>query len=534
MEFATRIAALSNPAAYPVAVPGEAEPVEVHQTHLSVVFLAGRFAYKIKKPVDLGFVDYRSIERRRFYCDEEVRLNRRLAPTIYRGVVPITRDGNSVRAEGDGEVVDWAVKMDRLSPDDTLKARLDRGAAGEEEVIRVAQRIAAFHARADGGPGIARFGRFETVARNARENFEQAADHVGSTLSRSVFDRLERLNEASLAALRTVIEGRADRGGPRDGHGDLRLGHIYLFPERPPPNDLAIIDCIEFADRFRCADPLADIAFLIMDLCHHDQRGLAALCSTAYLDAAGETPAEVASLLRFYTAYRAVVRAKVEGMELNEPEIPSDERTLALVRSRAHWLLALGQLESPRRRPAMVLVGGLPGAGKSTLGRSLAEQGGLTLIRSDEVRKQLAGLIDGAEATAPFEEGIYTSEWTDRTYAECLRRAEAVLFEGERVLIDASFGKETHRRCFLDAARRGNVPAVFLNCQAAPEVIHARLDGRRGDTSDADWSIHLQVAARWEEPTSKTRKDVIIINTGANPEASARMAVEQLRERGLW
>lgn len=388
MELARLIAALADPAAYPRSLGVEA--VEVRQTHISAVFLAGPFAYKLKKPLDLGFLDYSTLERRRYFCEQEVRLNRRLAPAVYLGVVPVTADAAGVRMEGHGEIIDWAVKMVRLPDEAMLRERLRRGELGREPLEALARRLAAFHARAEAGPAVAAYGRFEVVAGNARENFDQAAPHVGTTLSRAVFERLRSLTEAALAGLRPLIEARAARGVPRDGHGDLRLDHIYLFPDRAPPGDLVIIDCIEFNDRFRCADPMADIAFTVVDLIHHGRRDLAAAFADAYFRAAGDV--EGRALLPFYTAYRTAVRGKVEGMELAEPEVPEAERSAALVRARAHWLLALSELESPSRRPCLVLIGGLPGTGKTTLARGLAGRAGFDVIRSDLVRKELAGL----------------------------------------------------------------------------------------------------------------------------------------------
>jgi len=209
------------------------------------------------------------------------------------------------------------------------------------------------------------------------------------------------------------------------------------------------------------------------------------------------------ALLPFYTAYRAAVRGKVEGFELFEKEIPETERAAALTRARAHWLLALGELESPNRRPCLALVGGLPGTGKSTLAHGLAEQAGFSLIRSDVVRKELAGVAD-SEGAAAFGEGIYSSDWTERTYAECLRRAEALLFEGKRVLVDASFREEKTRGAFLEAAAGWGVPAVFLLCRAGAETVRARLRARRNDVSDADWSVHQKAAESWQQPSPNT------------------------------
>ena len=285
---------------------------------------------------------------------------------------------------------------------------------------------------------------------------------MNSTLSQTVFERLKRLTEEALARLRPLIEERARRGVPRDTHGDLHLDHVYLFLERQPPADLVIIDCIEFNERFRFSDPVADMAFLAMDLSFHGRKDLAQAFSEAYFQSTGDNKGRI--LAPFYTSYRAAVRGKVEGFELSEKEIPEDERITALAKARAHWLLALGELEEPGSKPCLVLVGGLPGSGKSTLARALAEHAGFCVLRSDLVRKELTGRA-GQVPAAEFGEGIYTSAWTERTYAACLRRAESLLFEGKRVLVDATFREEIQRIVFLGAAGRLSVPAVFLVCR---------------------------------------------------------------------
>ena len=518
MELTEVIDALTNPAAYPNSV----EYVEVHQTHISAVFLAGAWAYKIKKPVDLGFLDFTTLEKRRHFCDEEVRLNRRLAPSVYHGVVAVAHAEGRLKMEGDGEVIEWAVKMDRLPEEATLLRRVQRGEIQAEFMAALARKVAAFHARAERGDHIAAFGRFDVVAGNARENFTQAAAQVGVTISQSVLDRLRDLTDKHLAALRPLIESRAARGLPCDTHGDLHLDHVYLFPDKPPPDDLAVIDCIEFNERFRFADPVADMAFLVMDLLFQGRRDLADTFADAYFQAAND--AEGRALLPFYVAYRAAVRGKVEGFAVAEKEIPEGEQRAALVRAPAHWLLALGELEDPKRRPALVLVGGLPGVGKSTLARGLAERAGFDVIRSDVVRKELA---------AGSSQDIYTIEWTERTYVECLRRAESLLFEGRRVIVDASFRAEAHRRLFLDAAVRWCVPAIFLLCQARPERARQRLAQRRGDVSDADWAVYVQAAESWEDAAPATRQVLRVLSTDGPLERTMAAALGQLRALGL-
>jgi aminoglycoside phosphotransferase family enzyme/predicted kinase len=524
MELSQLIAELSQPAAYSYPVP----LIEVRQTHISVVFLAGSFVYKIKKPVDLGFLDFSSLEKRRHYCQEEVRLNRRLAPEVYLDVVPVTVGPSGARFEGRGDAIEWAVKMQRLPDDANMESRLDRGQLDTGNVADLAGRIAAFHAAAEGGERIAAFGRFDVVAGNARENLEQAAPHVGTTISRAVLDRLQSLVEASLEQNRALIEARADAGAPRDTHGDLRLDHVYLLPDRAPPADVIVIDCIEFNERFRFADPVADMAFLVMGFLGRGRGDLARTFADAYFRSSGDEAGR--ALLPFYVSYRAAVRGKVESLKLVEPEIPQAERDAALVRARGLWLLALSALEQPGRRPALVLVGGLPGSGKSTLAADLARQAGFTVIRSDVVRKELAGGLATSTSAAGFELGIYSPSWTERTYAECLRRAGELLLAGGRVIVDASFGDDRQRQAFLEAAFRLGVAGIFMLCHAPRDTIRERLGARRGDASDADWAIHLRAAETWQEPGPMARAALREISTVGSRQESLESALDALRD----
>jgi uncharacterized protein len=528
MDSSALVSALATPAAYPHAP----KRVEVRQTHISRVFLAGPFVYKVKKPLALGFLDYSTLEKRHHFCEEEVRLNRRLAPEAYLGVVPITQQDGVIRVESSGEVIEWAVKMVHLPDDARLSEHVKRGAVGAAFFEDLGRKLVAFHTQAERGPRISAFGRFEVVAGNALENFEQAANQVGTTVSRAVFERLHALVQQALADLRGLIERRALRGVPCDTHGDLRLDHVYVFPDRPPPNDLAIIDCIEFNERFRCADPVADMAFLTMDLASNGHRDLAQAFSDAYFHAA--TDEEGKELLPFYASYRAAVRGKVEGIKQGESEVPATQRAMALDAARGSWLLALEILEQPARRPCLVLVGGLPGTGKSTLAAGLAQRASFTVIRSDVVRKQLAGLANNAPAASSFEQGIYTPEWTARTYDECLRRAQAALFEGKRVLVDASFRDDAQRLRFLEAAARWSVSALFFVCTAHQQAVQERLARRQGDPSDADWTTHQQTSHQWQDPGPSTRPVTHEIDTSSDTDKTIAGALEILRACDLF
>lgn len=517
MRLDELITALADSKAYPR--PG---PVEVRQTHLSVAFLVGDDVYKIRKPVNLGFVDFRTLDSRKRDCEEEVRLNRRLAAKVYRGVVAIVMDGEHVRVDRPGEAIEWAVEMVRLPEDATLRERLRHDQVTSSAVEAVAFRIAEFHRNAERGDHISRYGQFDVVAGNARENFEQTANHVGNVVRKTVYDRCRNLTERAVVDLRALIESRASRGVPCDTHGDLHLSHIYCFPDRAPPDDLVIIDCIEFTERFRFADPIADMAFLTMDLGFYGRRDLARAFADAYFRSTGDD--EGRRLLSYYIAYRAIVRAKVEGMQLSEKEIPEEQRERMCRRAEAHWLLALGALEPPSRRPCLVLIGGLPGTGKSTLARGLAAGGCFNVVRSDVIRKELAGVPIDQKA-----EGRYTADWTARTYSECLRRAIDDLRNGGRVIVDASFSEEGHREAFIEAAEQLGVPVLLLICRVDPEVARERLHNRRGDASDADWSVYEELAERWDRMSESTDRCALEINT-TDSNAAIAIALARLNQ----
>ena len=527
MDLERVVQALQDPDAYPHPVDA---PV-VHHTHISVVFLAGPFAYKVKKPVDLGFLDFTTLEKRRHFCGEEVRLNRRLAPDIYLGVVPLVEREGGLSVGGPGEPVEYAVKMRRLPAEATALRRLERDELAAEELVRLAGRIADFHAGAARGEHVARFGRWDVVAGNARENFEQSRVQAGPVVDGSVLERTERLTEGALARHRERIEARADAGVPRDTHGDLHLDHVYILPERGPGDDLVVVDCIEFNERFRYADPISDMAFLAMDLAFRGRRDLSETFTSAYVEASGD--GEGAELVPLYRAYRAAVRGKVDGMIALDEEVPEDARRRARERARAYWLLSLGELEDPGRRPCLVLVGGLPGTGKSTLAAGLARRAGFEVLSSDEVRKELAGVPAGRGAAAPYGEGIYAPAWTERTYAALCDRARERLASGRRVLIDASFHDEERRLAVVEVAKRLAVPVLFLVCEVDPEVVEERLRSRRRGASDAGRSVYREMAGRWQPPGECTGPLVRPVDAAVSAEESLDAAIELLRAEGL-
>lgn len=513
------------------AFPGAcAASVEVLQTHISVVFLVGEDVYKLKKPLDLGFIDCSTLEKRHHLCQEEVRLNRRLAPGVYRGVLPVTREADGrFCVQGQGQVVDHVVWMRRVPWEATLEHRLAQGQIQAQHMRGLARRLARFHQSAQRSPQIAQGGSWQTVLGNCQENFAQTRAGVGELVTEAVYSTVAQASQALLQQNRALIEARCAALVPCDSHGDLRLEHIYFFPERPEPEDIVVIDCVEFNARFRHADPVADLAFLGMELLAQQRRDLAQALAEAWFEAMGDE--EGRALWPMYLAYRAVVRAKVDGIRALEPEVPAASREQARRRAQARWLLALSILSPPSERPCLLLTAGLPAAGKSTLARGLARRAGLRVLRSDELRKQLAGLDPLDRAQEGWDQGIYTPAWSQKTYEALLEQARAALLQGERVLVDAGFWEESRRAPFLRAAQELGVPVLQLACQVGPETTRARLKARQGDASDADWGTYQRALQRWE-PLGDQAPGLTLSTEEGAPDA-LQLALEGLSSLGL-
>lgn len=502
MDLPELIAALSEPSVYPDPV----DRVEVRQTHMSAVFLAGARAYKLKKPVRFEFADLGTVEQRYALCREEVRLNQRLAPGIYEAVVPVFREKGGVRVGNSEEAyspeaLDWLVRMRRLPDQARLSERLREDAVGPEVLEGLACLLAAFHNGAPSGPEVSSDAGPVQVGERVRANLEAAKPLAGLTIHPRVLDRLRSLFEIQLQRCGDLVARRAEVGRPREGHGDLRLEHIYQNPGRGSGSDLVIIDCIEFDRGLRRLDPVCDMAFVVMDLIAAGRRDLASVFTDAYLTAAADP--EGRALLPLYVAYRAAVRGKVEGLAALERELSEQERADALRQARRHWLVALEMLELPVNRPMLLLVGGLPGSGKSTLARELSHTAGFALLRSDVVRKELAGQPIGKGIKRGADSRLYTAKRTQATYQAMRDRAEGFLFEGRSTLIDASFSKASHRQLFHDLAVEMGVPCLFLECRIDETTARERLEARRDDASDADFQIRREMAARWEPVTGR-------------------------------
>ncbi|HYM15007.1 MAG TPA: AAA family ATPase [Dehalococcoidia bacterium] len=516
------IEALRSPTAY----DHDAAGIELIQTHISYILLAGRFAYKIKKPVDLGFVDYLTLERRRFMCEEEVRLNRRLCAEVHLGVVPITRSDAGYRVDGAGDVVEYAVQMRRIPRDRMLPDLLAHNSVTRHHIRRIAGVIAGFHARAHGDNSIARYGRTEVLRLNWDENLAQAAPFVGATVTHEQQAAIAEYVTAFLGGQSALIEARADGGRTRDCHGDLRCDAIVLGED----DSVCIMDCIEFNDRLRFGDVAGDIGFLAMDLDARRRPDLADELMSAYLaDVDDET---LPCVLDFYRSYRAYVRGKVESMESDEPEVPASERALARERACAAFALAHGYARASRP-PAVVLMLGLSGAGKSHIAAALSCRIGAALVRSDTMRRRLyeasGGAPPGMPAPAAYDRGAYAADVRARVYAEIHAAAEGHLAAGRPVLLDATYGRRSDRDSARRLAAQAGVPLLAVHIVSDEAVVRERLDRRARDpraVSDARWETYLAQRRRFEPPDEIAPHQLLRLDGAADLHQNVGLALD--------
>lgn len=469
----------------------------LEETHISLVFLDAEDVYKVKKPVDLGFLDFSTLARRHDACEAEVRLNRRLAPGVYLGVVPVTRDRRGEhRLGGDGEVVDWAVHMRRLPAGRRADHLLGAGRLDTDDVDRIARHVADFHHRARSDGETARFGTVEAIRYNVRENFRQTRESVDEHLRPEEAAEIESWQLGFLEAHAARFAARIDADRVRDGHGDLRLEHVYLNAgEREP---VTIIDCIEFNERFRYADVAADVAFLSMDLAWHGRVDLAERFLATYARATGDY--DLYPLIDFYESYRAYVRGKVAAILAADETAGPEARERAAGEARRYFLLALASERRSLLPPAVVAVGGMIASGKSTLADALAHEMAAPVIDSDRTRKQLIGVEETARLYDPAFAGAYTPAKSEAVYDELLRRAAEVLASGRPVILDASFRSRAYREAARRLARDHDVPFHLVECRAPLDTLKERLRRRARQTgvSDGRLEILADFAARWE------------------------------------
>jgi aminoglycoside phosphotransferase family enzyme/predicted kinase len=514
------LAFLRVPASYPHH-PQEVR--EVH-THASLVLIVPPYVYKIKKPVDLGFLDFTTLEKRRYFCEREVALNSRLAPGIYLGVETITRQGGGFSFGGNGPVVEFAVRMLLLSADGFLDARVKDGTAGAAEIERVARTLATFYQKQRPVPEIEEWGSIEKIRVNTDENFSQTEAFFGKTISRTAFEAIREFTDCCYERRRSLFEKRVSVGWIRDCHGDLHLDHVHVTDDT-----LNIYDCIEFNDRFRYVDVASDVAFLAMDLDYHGRSDLGQFLVERVSKLLGD--GEMAGLMDFYKCYRAFVRGKVEGLHSMVEIAGTEERNMAITKARRYYQLALQYAVCGADAVALVFMGRVA-SGKSSLAEEVSRELGWRLVSSDKLRKTLAGVPLHERGDVESRQALYAAEMSERTYEVMICEAREALGRGQGVILDATFSKQVFRNLLRETL--GDAHVKWIIAEVDDETARERLrmrDGLRNVVSDARGEDFELLGDAYEPPDELRGENTCHVLTNGATEATLRRLLIALAQR---
>ncbi len=491
------IEALENPSCYPHAV----DRVERIETHISWVLLAGDFVYKIKKPLDLGFLDFTTLEKRKFFCQEEIRLNRRTAPKLYLDAVPITGKPEDPQVNGRGKPFEYAVRMRRFDPEATFDRLLSRRELQADDVADLARNLAGLHARAAIAPPDSRHGNHRAVAGPMFDNFTTLRDQLGDDSLAPV----ERWTREQLHKLNPLIEQRLQGGLVRECHGDAHLGNVARIDGRA-----TLFDCIEFNPELRWTDVICDLAFTVMDLRHRGADDLAWLLLDEYSAETGDF--DGMRLLSLYTTYRALVRAKVNTFRLEDVEADREQ-----VQAGIDAYLALAATLTTEFRPGLFVTMGVSGSGKSWLARRLLQRVGMLRIRSDVERKRLAGLRPDAKSASELGAQLYSRQAGKRTYAHLVETARKLIESGFPVLVDASCLESWQREPFSELAGELEIPFGIIECRAEDSVLRQRIierDRVGKDPSEAGLEVLAHQQRTAQALHENERQTALCLDTG--------------------
>lgn len=468
--------------------------IELIETHISWVILTGDFAYKIKKPVDFGFLDFSTLEKRHTCCKQELRLNRRLAATIYLDVVAITGTQNKPRISAAGDAFEYAVKMTQFPQSAQLDNMLAAGELDIEHIDAIAQMIADFHQTIPSAGDDVGYGNNEAVYQPVDENFKQIYQHLNTEPYALRLSALSQWSRVEFERLAPVFAQRKIHGFIRECHGDMHLRNLIWLNARP-----LAFDCIEFNPQLRWIDVISEIAFLLMDLQDRKQPQLANYFLNRYLEATGDYAG--LSVLNFYLCYRALVRAKVNALRFEQKDITETERQALPIEFESYLELATTYTQQSAAK--LIIMRGLSASGKSTVSQQLLEKLGAIRIRSDVERKRLFDIAptnrsSAAKKSDEVESGIYTAQASQQTYAKLTEFASQVIAAGYSIIVDATFLQHEQREPFQKLADKLGVSYIIIEVTASEEVLRQRIAARKNDISDADLTVLEHQLSHWQ------------------------------------
>ena len=505
------IASLDNPLAFGHPI----KYLRLIETHISWIILTGDYAYKIKKPVDFGFLDFSTLEKRRFYCAEELRLNRRFAPEIYLELVEIRGSETAPRLHGSGEVIEYAIKMLEFPQQCLLSAHAANHDLNDDLIDAIATTVAAMHAASDRADPASDFGAATVAAKWSEENMVHIAQAIGTEFLPNSYFQITRWYQENNSLL-TSIDARKQDGFVRECHGDLHLGNMALINDR-----VTLFDCIEFNPQLRWIDTISEVAFVAMDL---QARGYAEYCwrfINQYLAISADYAA--VKLLRYYFIYRALVRAKVEALRVEQQD--RDSKTCPSLLKPALDYIELARLWADSHGAGMIIMHGLSGSGKSTVAAKLVEALGAIQIRSDVVRKHLFDLDAAAQTDSALDQGIYTEDTTGLTYRRLKQIAQTIIDADFTVIVDATFLQQSRRRQMLEMQTGTACKRIIINCEAPVEELRKRIIEREDDPSEANLAVLEQQLLTRQPINAEDEAFAQVVNIGSDG-----ISPEQIRQ----
>ena len=492
------------------------------QTHISWVFMASPFVFKVKKPVNMGFLDFSTLEKRQYFCQRELELNRRLCPDVYLDVMPIYEsDAGFSLEDKEGEIAEYAVKMRELPHGWFLGELLAKGAVGETEINRVISRLHQFYESENPTSEIEEWGRPERLRISTNENFEQAKPFVGKTTSSVALDGIRQFTNNFYEANRRLFEERIQQRRIRDCHGDLHLDHIHLTPET-----VTIYDCIEFNDRFRFIDIANDLAFLAMDFDFERQHKLGDLLLRSAAREFRDTG--MLKLADFYKCYRALVRGKIESIQANSEEHAQ--------RARRYFHLAL-RYATTGSEPLVLVVMGRVATGKTSVAKQLARELDWPVFCSDQIRKTLAGMPLTVRTPPELRDKVYSNQMTEQTYHKLVEKGLTAVTVHSGVVLDATFSSRKRRDWLRDQCARAGVRLQFVELEADHQEIAKRLKARdrsEAEQSDARLEDLEKLSAAYEPPNELSALIRVSSNDGVSKSVSAVLSDLAYKQSSRW